>query len=130
MTVSAVVLAVLGVLALFFPQELVTALQMDAAVQLPVQLLAGGLLGIAVLDWTGREAVYGGIYGRPIVLANFGCGMVTSGTLISALTDGAIDPRGWFLVVVFGAQALGFASLMWRPPWAVDKATAPESVEP
>ena len=88
MTMSAVVLAVLGVLTLFFPEELVTALQLGAAVQLPVQLLAGGFFGIAVLDWTGRGAIYGGIYGRPIVLANFGSRIPTARPLVSSSTLG------------------------------------------
>ena len=89
MTMSAVVLAVLGVLTLFFPEELVTALQLGAAVQLPVQLLAGGFFGIAVLDWTGRGAIYGGIYGRPIVLANFGFRIPTARPLVSSSTLGS-----------------------------------------
>lgn len=126
MTTFAVVLAVLGALTLFFPQELVTALHLDAAVQLPIQLLAGGFLGIAVLDWTGRGAIYGSIYGRPIVLANFALGMITSGTLISGLTAGRIGAWGWALAVVFGAQALGFASLMWRPPWPIESSKHPD----
>jgi hypothetical protein len=45
--------------------------------------------------------------------------MVTTGTLISALTDGTLGSRGWLLAVVFGAHVLGFTILMWKPPWPI-----------
>ena len=34
------------------------------------QLLAAALLALAALDWLSRRALLGGIYGRPVVLAN------------------------------------------------------------
>ncbi len=117
---SAGVFVILGGVTLFFPQELVAALGLDPAAQLPVQLLAGGLFAIAVLNWTGRGAIYGGIYGRPIVLANFGFGTITGGSLISAIMDGALASSSWPLAGIFVAQALCFAMMMWRPPWPAD----------
>ncbi len=123
---TAGVFAILGGATLFFPQELARALDWDSTAQLPVQLLAGGLFAIATLNWMGRGAIYGGIYGRPIVIANFGFGVITSGSLTSALMDGAVGTWGWPIAGIFAAQALGFGKLMWMPPWPVDTPGDPD----
>jgi len=66
---------------------------LDRVSPLGVQLLAAGLLGFAALNWVGRSAIYGGIYGRPIVLANFGYGIISVMTLASAVLDERLTSR-------------------------------------
>ena len=113
-------LAAFGGIALFFPQEMVSVAGLGVGAELPVQLLAGGFLALASLNWMGRGAVYGGIYGRPIVLANFGFGMVTGGTVVSALLDERLGPWGWVLASVLLIHALAFWRVMRAPPWLGD----------
>ena len=91
-----------------------------AAAELSLQLFAGGLLAMASLNWMGRGAVYGGIYGRPIVVANFGFGVITAGTLASALLDGSLGQASWILVIASALYVLGFWRLMRSPPWVED----------
>lgn len=114
---TALGLALLGFPALFVPEVVATWLELGVGATLPIQLFGGGLLGFAALDWVGRGAIYGGIYGRPIVVANFALAMLTSGTMLSACLDGRVSPMGWVAVAIFGTQAVGFFRLMRSPPW-------------
>ena len=108
-------LFVFGLTALFFP-DLATE-EIGAGASVPVQLFGGCLLGYAALNWMGRSAILGGIYGRPIVVANFGMGVITAGTLIAASLDSRLPLWGWLPASIFTIQALGFFWLMRRPPW-------------
>ena len=117
LTGSALTLGALGLALLFFPRELSGPLGFAVTATLPLQLFAGGLLAMASLNWMGRGAIYGGIYGRPIVVSNFGFGMITGGTLTSALLDGSVTPWAWPLAAAAAFHAIAFWLLMRRPPW-------------
>src|SRR5712671_1262127 len=72
MTVTALSLAIAGLAATFLPQELLGAAGAPASGVLPVIVqLAGALyLGFALLDWMARGSTIGGIYNRPLAMAN------------------------------------------------------------
>jgi len=73
MTVTAALLAGLGLACSFAPQELLGLVGATAspALVLGVQALGAAWLGFALLDWNARGAPFGGIYGRPVALGNF-----------------------------------------------------------
>ncbi len=51
----------------------------------------------------GRGAIYGGIYGRPIVMANLTLGLITTISLVTAQLGGMLPPWGWVIAGIFGA---------------------------
>lgn len=116
MPTSALVLAGLGVATLFLPAELGAWLGLGAGSELAVQLSAAGFLSVAALNWMGRTAIYGGIFGRPIVMANLMLGTVSSLSLVSALLGGDADPRLWALALLLGLHALAFTVLLRSAP--------------
>lgn len=118
LSVSAALLGLLGLALLFLPREVALTAGLGPEAELPVQLMAGGFLGVAILNWAGRGAIYGGIYGRPLVLANFAFGMITGGSLASATLDGRIGSVGWIPTVLFLGHALLFGWLLRSPPWS------------
>ena len=61
LTGSAAFLVALGLALNFAPGEAATALGIEGANALPLQLLAGALIGVGLLNWYSREAVFGGI---------------------------------------------------------------------
>lgn len=73
MSSSALFMACVGLAATFFPHELVV--RFDPLAQgfavLVVQITGALYLGFAILNWTARRSVIGGIYNRPIALGNF-----------------------------------------------------------
>lgn len=114
---SSVLLAALGLACLLLPGPLAEALLLpDGALQaLPVA--AGPLIGIAGLNWAGRGAIYGGIYGRPVVFANFlNAGI---GTLVLVTMQAEAWPLlRWLLVAAFALYWLAFrlSPAVWCRP--------------
>jgi hypothetical protein len=72
LSATALFLALAGLAATFLPQELLHAVDVPPSGVLPVIVqLAGALyLGFALLDWMARGSTIGGIYNRPVALAN------------------------------------------------------------
>ena len=112
---SAALLLLGGVALLFAPDLILPRLVpgFPAAGLWIGQLLGGACLGMAALNWLQRAAVLGGIYGRPVVLANLVLYFVGALTLIRALQDPAASRALWLvaapalgLAVVYGARLL------------------------
>ena len=74
MSASAAFLAALGLAATFLPQEIVAGGGEPGGANgylvLLVQIAGGLYLGFAMLNWSVRDMVIGGIYNRPIALGN------------------------------------------------------------
>jgi len=113
---SAVILGTIGLVTLFLPAEFIQVAGMGAASVLSVQLSSSGFLALAFLNWNGRGAIYGGIYGRPIILANMMFGVITSTTMAAGILDLELNLWLWVLVGLLGGYVLGFGYLMWSPP--------------
>lgn len=73
MVASATLLALTGLAVSFAPTEFLGALGVAASDPMPVLLkLMGGLyLGFALVNWTAKDNMIGGIYARPIAIGNF-----------------------------------------------------------
>ena len=73
MTFSSLFLALAGVFTLFAPDVLLSALGVAATAQLSVlvQLLGALYFSFALMNWTAKDSAIGGIYARPVSLANF-----------------------------------------------------------
>lgn len=73
MIASALVLGLAGIAATFAPAELLAAWGAPATDQtvILVQILGALYFSFALLNWTAKGAMIGGIYARPVSLANF-----------------------------------------------------------
>ena len=79
------------------------------------QLLGAAWLGLAALNWLTRSSVLGGIYGRPIVLANTTLYFVSAMVLVNAATQASSVPV-WSATVVAAVMALLYGMLLFRGP--------------
>lgn len=72
MVASALVMGGAGLAATFAPAELLAALGIAVADPLPVavQLMGALYVGFAMANWTAKDNAIGGIYSRPLSLAN------------------------------------------------------------
>jgi len=72
MASSSAFLAAAGLATTFAPVELLTALRIPPSVPLPViiQLLGALYLGFALMNWTAKDSLIGGIYARPVSIGN------------------------------------------------------------
>ncbi len=74
MTSSALILGLAGVFALFAPDTLLYT-QGSAATGITsvlVQLMGALYFSFALMNWTAKVSLIGGLYARPVSLANFG----------------------------------------------------------
>lgn len=73
MTVTSVVLFVAGAGCLFMPGEIAIAIGApdNRLLQVLIQVIGALYLGLAMANWMGKGLTVGGIYGRPLSIANF-----------------------------------------------------------
>ena len=87
--VNALLLLLAGVVLLFAPDRVLPSLVIGyppSGVWLG-QLLGAACLGFAALNWLQRNAVIGGIYGRPVVFANLVFYFVSATSLLRLAVD-------------------------------------------
>lgn len=73
MIVSAAFMAVLGLATSLAPEEILSlhGTTPDTPTLLLIQMMGALYLGFAILNWTARGVLIGGIYSRPLALGNF-----------------------------------------------------------
>lgn len=73
MTSSAIVMGIIGLACVFLPDELLNYLKIEESIILPliVQILGSLYFAFALLNWTAKANLIGGIYSRPVAMGNF-----------------------------------------------------------
>ena len=118
MTTSSLVLGLAGILTLFAPENLLAMLGAPAANPLPVliQLMGALYFSMAMMNWTAKDSAIGGIYARPVSLANFAHFFIGALLLIRYHLSNEFNLLIVWVLVVYVA----FASLFY---WLVFRAT-------
>ena len=90
-----------GIGTTFFSNEFIglLSLQQHMLTTLIVQLLGAIQLGWGMLNYMCRNHKYGGIYGRPLLLANLAFLIVSGMAMLRLLLNGAIEPFYPFLLL-------------------------------
>jgi hypothetical protein len=83
-----------------------------------MQLLAAAWLGFAALDWLSRGTVLGGIYGRPLVVANFGHLLIVSIVFGRATLEGGSGAAAWIVLASFAMLTAAYTQRMFGGPSA------------
>jgi hypothetical protein len=109
--VSALLLAGCGIAALFAPQEIAAFLGAPGigAGPLLVQMAGAGLFALGLLDWISRFSTIGGIYGRPVLLANFAYFFSASATLFHHASAAGSARAEWIAVGIGAVMAAWYA---------------------
>ncbi len=117
--ISALVLGVAGFALLFASDLLVPALvrSYPPSAAWFAQMLAAAWLGVAALNWLQRSARLGGIYGRPIVLANLALYFITATSILRPLLAGTAPNVAWIAFAVAAALSIGYGALLLRGPF-------------
>lgn len=126
---SAILLGIGGLAATFLPHELLAGLGIEPGATLPVlmQLLGALWLGFAMLNWTAKGNVIGGIYGRPVALGNLAHFVVGALALVKAAMRGGAGAAVMLLVVVYAVYAVAFTIVFFGNPTPVNRPAAPRS---
>lgn len=119
MTVSSIILGATGVILTFAPDMVLRSLNIDAN---PTSILFGQVIGglyfgYAMLNWMTKESLIGGIYNRPIAVANFThfliAGLAIAKKLIS---NPGLPTTLWTAGVVYAVLGLIFIIILFRHP--------------
>ena len=117
MILSAAFLAIAGLVTSFAPDKVleVHGTVPDGPTMLLIEMMGALYLGFAILNWSARGVLIGGIYARPLALGNFlHFAMVTMMLSREAFEHGVVQLAS--SAAVFGAFAVGFGIVLFRPP--------------
>jgi hypothetical protein len=115
---SSLLLALGGLAALFMPQEVLSHFGVVPTAPLPLLVQIGGALylGAAAMNWTARGSPLGGIYNRPVGMANLVHFFIGAAALAKALFNGGISAEGWIIFVVYAVFGVAFALVVFGSP--------------
>ncbi len=71
MTTSAIVLGAAGILLTFMPREVANFCHLTESTTIQFQILGALYFGFAMLNWTAKANLIGGIYSKPVCIGNF-----------------------------------------------------------
>ena len=118
MTSTSLILGLAGIVTLFAPDSLLSMLNAPITRQslVIIQLMGALYFSFALMNWTAKDSVIGGVYARPVSLGNFGHFLV--GTLLLVKYQ-ISNPFNAGIVVALVVYVI-FASLF---TWLVFRAT-------
>ncbi|HTE01021.1 MAG TPA: hypothetical protein VK668_17140 [Mucilaginibacter sp.] len=119
MTLSAVFLGIIGIGLTFLPNEIaaLTGISPSKILLLILQILGALYFSFAMLNWTAKGAIIGGIYNKPIATANLTHFMIGALALIKALLNNHDLPCGiWVLAGIYSIFAVIFGMMFFRHP--------------
>ena len=117
MMLSAIFMAIAGLITSYFPDRVLEThgTVPDGPTMLLIQMMGALYLGFALLNWTARGVIMGGIYARPLALGNF----LHFAMVAVMLTREASEHGGVQLATSaagVSAFAIGFGVVLFRPP--------------
>lgn len=112
MTSSALTLGLAGIFALFMPDMVLSAQGVTAtdAMSMLVQVMGTLYFAFALMNWTAKDGVIGGIYARPVSLGNFAHFFAGALLLVKAQFSSGFS---WLMVVVTGVYVVYAACFYW-----------------
>ena len=119
MTLSAITLALAGIALTFAPEEILLSISTEGTptLILILQLLGALYFGFGMLNWMTKTARIGGIYNRPVAVANFSHYAIAALALVKSATINTNLPTPiWICAIVYAVFAVAFGALFfWNP---------------
>ena len=127
MTLSAIMLALLGLPCIFVPEIVLAKLSGSTTpgAELIVQLTGALYLGFAGLNWMGRGNLIGGIYGRPVAIGNLMHFLVGGLALLKTASKMSAPLLAWGIAVDYTIFAAWFALVVFGNPLRAADGKAP-----
>lgn len=117
LTLSACAYFVVSVALLFTTEELLgfagaVGTVLEVAL---LQLLGAALFGLAMLNWMSRYSRIGGIFGRPLVIANFASAFIATMMLVHLWREDRLSTPLMCALVFYAVLALAFGAKLFLP---------------
>lgn len=119
MIASAIMLCLIGVTLTFLAAEVLAYLDISTSkvLQLLIQILGSLFFAFSILNWMAKGSIIGGIYNRPIALANFAHFVIGGLTLAKAVMNNS--ERSYITYALTGVYllfAILFGMIFFRSP--------------
>jgi hypothetical protein len=119
MSLSAFFMGFIGILFTFLPDEILMLLGLDWVkyLSLFVQVIGALYLGFAMLNWTAKANLIGGIYSKPVSIANFAHFLIGGLAMIKyLLVHHDMFTILIFPVLIYAIFAICFAKVSFTSP--------------
>ena len=119
MTLSAMILALIGISLIFLPKEILDYLELSVSdtLELLMQIIGSFYFAFAILNWMSKGSVIGGIYNRPIAMANLTHFVIAGLALIKRiLANPSFSYVIWLIAIIYSIFAILFGIVAFRQP--------------
>ena len=119
MTLSAMILALIGISLIFLPNEILDYLELSVSetLQLLMQIIGSLYFALAILNWMSKGSIIGGIYNRPIAMANLTHFVIAGLALIKGiLANPSLSYVIWSIAIIYSIFAIFFGIVAFRHP--------------
>ena len=135
MTLSAMILAMIGISLIFLPNEILDYLELSVSetLQLLMQIIGSFYFAFAILNWMSKGSIIGGIYNRPIAMANLTHFVIAGLALIKGiLANPSLSYVIWSIAIIYSIFAIFFGIVAFKHPVSenkIDNQTSSEEEE-
>ena len=124
MTLSAITLVLIGISLIFFPKEILdySELSVSHTLELLMQIIGSFYFAFAMLNWMSKESIIGGIYNRPIAIANLTHFVIAGLSLIKGiLSNPSLSYLIWSIAIIYSIFAILFGIVAFKHPASQNK---------
>ncbi len=116
MIVSAIILGIAGVMLSFFPQEVSNYLGFGVTNSIILQILGALYFGFAMINWTAKGNLIGGIYSKPVAIGNFSHFLIGGLALIKISFKAPALHYFWIAAIIYSIFAILFGYIFFTNP--------------
>ncbi|MEC9026273.1 MAG: hypothetical protein VYD20_01185 [Candidatus Neomarinimicrobiota bacterium] len=124
MTLNAIMLALIGISLIFLPKEILDYFELSASdtLELLMQITGSLYFAFAMLNWMSKGSIIGGIYGRPIAIANLTHFVIAGLSLIKGImANTGLSYVIWSIAIVYSIFAILFGIVAFKHPVSKNK---------
>ena len=124
MTLSAIIMATIGISASFIPHEILTFIGLPTNQPLPllIQVIGAMYFAFAMLNWMSKGSIIGGIYNRPIAIANWTHFVIAGLALIKGiLSNPSLSYIIWSIAIIYSIFGILFGIVAFNHPVSENK---------
>jgi len=124
MTSSAIILALIGISLILFPKEILDYFELSTSdtLELLMQIIGSFYFAFAMLNWMSKGSLIGGIYNRPIALANWTHFFIAGLALIKGvLANPSLSYVIWSIAIIYSIFAILFGIVLFKHPVSENK---------
>ncbi len=119
MSISAVFLLTAGIILTFLPDEILkfSDIENTGSIQLLLQIIGALYFGFGMLNWMIKTSLIGGIYNRPVAVANLTHFFIAGLALFKGIIANPGLPKTiWIVCCIYLIFAISFGIVLFRHP--------------